>query len=114
MASVNAFSSSKFIKSFDFTAAASSTTTKNLGSTISQSGSWYFITVTRDSDGAEKIFKVSTSKTTIKPIINSLNSRIGEALNFEFNVKIVGSDLVFEVVNSETSDLSFNYLRLRK
>jgi len=114
MASVNAFSSSKFLKSFDFTAAGSSTTTKNLGSTASQTGSWYFITATRISDGAEKIFKVSTSKTIIKPIINSLNSKLGEAINFDFNVKIVGSDLLFEVINFETSDVTFNYLRLRK
>lgn len=115
MPSINkSVGATRIIKSFNFIAPATQTTNIPLGHYVNEAGAWYFITVVRSSDLAEQTFTLSTSKLLSGQPEHQRSSIVGQDMDFTFKVVKSGSDLEFEVANSETSDLTFTYIRIRK
>lgn len=104
----------RLIKSFNFTAAASATTNHTVGLFVNNDSSWFFVNVIRNSDSAQMSFQMPVVKLLSGDPEDQRFSILGEDLVFTFKAKLSGSDLIFEVVNSETSELAINYIRIRR
>lgn len=104
----------KLIRSFDFSAAGLATTNHVVGVANTLSSAWYLVTLTRDSDSTQQHFQFSVGDTVLSEPDSQKYSVVGEDFDLIFKAIKTGSDLVFEVINSDTSSFSINYIRIMK
>jgi len=102
----------RLIRFQDFTVAPSTTEDEVILPVTSFRSQKLFVEVQESVTSATKVFTANVAKIAVSGPDDTLFGKVGDDLDFTFNVLTVGSDVVMRVTNNEANTLTVSVIRI--
>lgn len=79
--------------------------------TQSYKASKYFLEASNSDEQKYKGFEIWSSRKGPADVVSSIFARLGDSLQIELNIMVVGSDIALRIVNNENFDLEVSIVK---
>lgn len=112
MPSVNRSAPSKLIRSFNFDVPAGNTVDYDYISVARFNFTKFFVEIENVVTTETKVFTAHLAKLGTGDPDDNIFGKIGDNLNYKFNVLKIGSEIVIRVENNESDDIKVTIIRI--
>lgn len=112
MPSVNRSAPTRLIRNFDFTVPATSTVDYTYINVNKFRFTKFFVEVLETVTGEAKVFTAHLAKLSTDDPDDTIFGKVGDNLNFKFNVLKIATDIVIRVENNESNPIQVSIIRI--
>ena len=112
MPSINSRSATRLIKDFSFEVLSAATLDYVYVNVANFNFTKFFIEVQNKTTGEAQVFTAHVAKLSTNDPEDNIFGKVGDNLNFKFNVLKIGTDIVIRVENNEANTIKVSIIRI--